>query len=559
MDKRLLVAGAALLALLLGAAAPIAAIAMMVMSLMGVQAANASGPCGPQGAGGDGVVVPSGPVRLPLAGKFTVTSEYGMRFHPVLHTPKLHAGIDFATIPVNGPVLAAKAGVVRSAAAAGAAGNLLVIDHGGGVATRYMHLTRFLVKAGDTVVAGQQVGVEGTTGRSTGPHLHFEVVINGKATDPRPWLTQQGVVVPPTRGTAVAPPAVAPGAPAAPGATTSTTTAATVSSSPAPSLSFTLLPGDPLVTPSGTASPVTGSLPAAVGIWRGEQVVNAARIIKAAQARGVGVWETTLAVNVAMSESSLENVDHGDAARGDTIGLFQEGPERGPYEVRMDPAGAAGIFLDYLLKVPGYRSLAPTIAAHKAQANADPYHYDPQWNDAVTMVATLTADPELLKSLPAGSGAAAPCAPGSGTSDLPPAPGSLPGLDGGPCPATTSPAEKGLHSTALRVMRCGAKAFPVIKTFYGTGGRPGPSDHPAGKAIDFMIEDYRSPTGRAYGWQVANWMRAHAQDLGIKYVIFDVKIWSPQRDGEGWRPYEHYLGNTDDTLAHRDHVHVSVN
>lgn len=538
MPKRLVVVVVAALAALVLLALPVLVVLVVMTSITGVQAAAAAGPCGPTGVGGQSVVVPSGPVRLPFTGDFTVTSEYGMRMHPTIHVYKLHTGIDFSPQPQYGPVLAAKAGAVQRVFTSAAEGNVVEIDHGAGLVTRYLHLSSTTVKDGGQVVAGQQIGLEGSTGRSTGPHLHFEVRINGAPTDPRPWLEAQGVRVPAKGVTATAPVA-----------------AATPSTVAAP----TVLGSGPASAATGTASAVVGALPTRVGSWQGEQVTNAAQIIRAAQARGMGTWETTLAVNVAMSESSLTNLNHGDAARNDTIGLFQEGPERGPYEQRMNAAGATNIFLDYLLKVPNYRSLAPTIAAHKTQANADPYHYEPLWNDAVQMVSTLTADPSLLKSLPAGAGAQAPCAPGSGSSDLPPAPGNLPGLDGGACPATTSPAERGLRPATLRVLRCGAKAFPGVKTFYGVGGRPGPSDHPSGLAVDLMIENYRTPQGRAYGWQVANWTRAHAHELGIKNVIYDARIWSPQRDGEGWRPYEHMLGNTDDTLAHRDHVHISLN
>lgn len=153
-----------------------------------------------------------------------------------------------------------------------------------------------------------------------------------------------------------------------------------------------------------------GDLPAAVGVYKGEQVVIAAQIIAAGEARGLDAKTITLAVMVGMGESSLTNVNHGDAARNDTIGVFQNGPERGPYDVRMDPAGAAGIFYDYLGRVKNYRELEPTIAAHKTQANADPYYYRPFWDPAVEMVATLSGVKDLTSVL-AASGAP-PCPPG---------------------------------------------------------------------------------------------------------------------------------------------------
>jgi hypothetical protein len=93
---------------------------------------------------------------------------------------------------------------------------------------------------------------------------------------------------------------------------------------------------------------------------------------------------------------------------------------------------------------------------------------------------------------------------------------------------------------------------------YGVGSRGGPSDHPAGNAVDFMIEEYRTPPGRALGWQVAEWMVAHHQTLGVKYVIFDMQIWSASQADAGWRPYTRYGPDPDDNLAHRNPLHVTV-
>ena len=73
-----------------------------------------------------------------------------------------------------------------------------------------------------------------------------------------------------------------------------------------------------------------------------------------------------------------------------------------------------------------------------------------------------------------------------------------------------------------------------------------------------MIADYQSPAGQALGDAVADWCRDHATQLGITYVIWNAHIWSVARDAEGWRPYAHPSGATDDTSLHRDHVHVSV-
>lgn len=338
-----------------------------------------------------GTVMPAGgPVRMPVTGAYKVTSEFGMRHNPgqINHGQyRLHAGIDLAPVAVGGPIVAASAGVVSSTPTSTGGGNMVVVDHGGGLVTKYLHLASRSVVTGDQVWAGRQLGVEGSTGNVSGEHLHFEVEVNGKPVDPRPWLTAQGLIVPAPGGSGLAP-AVAE---VAGDGEVGQVVGGQIG--PAP-----LTPGGDL----GLAQPVVSALPAQVGAWKGEQVTNAAYVIKAGQARSLDVWTITVAVMTAMAESSLTNVAHGDAVRADTIGLFQNGPERGPYEQRMDPTGAANIFYDYLLRVPGYHDLEPTIAAHKAQRNADPYHYESRWPDAVQMVATLTDDPQLLANLPAG-------------------------------------------------------------------------------------------------------------------------------------------------------------
>jgi cell wall-associated NlpC family hydrolase len=334
-----------------------------------------------------GAVAPmGGPVRFPLAGRFVVTSEFGVRANPgqVNHGEvRLHAGIDLQHVDGPGQVVAASAGVVSGTPVEEqGGGNMVVVDHGGGLVTRYLHLADVGVEVGDVVWAGRALGTEGETGNSAGRHLHFQVEMSGRPVDPRSWLTEQGLSVPPTNAAGVGGPVVAidPGA--------------------SPLLPVAPAPLAPTSAPGATAG-LVGKLPAQVGVWKGEQVSNAAQVIKAGQDRGLDATTITIAVMTAMAESSLRNLAHGDAVRNDTIGLFQEGPERGPYEQRMDPYGAAGIFYDYLLRVPNYLELEPTIAAHKAQANADPYHYEPRWPEAVQMVSTLTDDPELLADLPA--------------------------------------------------------------------------------------------------------------------------------------------------------------
>jgi Membrane proteins related to metalloendopeptidases len=115
-----------------------------------------------------------------------VSSEYGYRIHPVHGTSRLHAGIDIAG---GGPIVAAKSGTVTVAGYHFSLGNYVKIDHGGGISTVYGHMQSDLrVSAGQSVSAGQQIGTMGTTGTSTGVHLHFEIHQNGSPVNPRNFM-----------------------------------------------------------------------------------------------------------------------------------------------------------------------------------------------------------------------------------------------------------------------------------------------------------------------------------------------------------------------------------
>ena len=113
-------------------------------------------------------------------------SGYGYRTHPIFGTQRLHAGVDIGA-PTGQSIIAAAAGRVVSAGWRGGYGLAVVIDHGGGLATLYAHQSRLHVGSGEVVSAGQQIGEIGSTGQSTGPHLHFEVRENGAPRDPMAW------------------------------------------------------------------------------------------------------------------------------------------------------------------------------------------------------------------------------------------------------------------------------------------------------------------------------------------------------------------------------------
>lgn len=115
------------------------------------------------------------------------TSNYGWRTHPIFGTRRFHAGIDIGA-GYGAPIVAAAAGAVVSAGWQGGYGNTVVIDHGGGLATLYAHQSSIGVVAGQSVQRGQTIGAVGSTGYSTGPHLHFEVRVNGATRDPMQYF-----------------------------------------------------------------------------------------------------------------------------------------------------------------------------------------------------------------------------------------------------------------------------------------------------------------------------------------------------------------------------------
>ena len=127
------------------------------------------------------------PVRKPVTGEVDMSSPFGMRLDPFLGRPAIHTGIDLRG-EIGEPAHATAAGRVTIAGREGGYGNMVEINHGNGLATRYGHLSKILVKVGQTVHIGEVIGLIGSTGRSTGPHLHYETRINGEAVDPQKFL-----------------------------------------------------------------------------------------------------------------------------------------------------------------------------------------------------------------------------------------------------------------------------------------------------------------------------------------------------------------------------------
>jgi murein DD-endopeptidase MepM/ murein hydrolase activator NlpD len=127
------------------------------------------------------------PVRRPTIGETDVMSSYGVRLDPFLRQPAMHTGIDFRG-ETGDAVLASAAGEVVQAERNGGYGLMVEVDHGNGLASRYAHLSAMAVTVGAKVKAGDLIGRIGSTGRSTGPHLHFEIRSNGDTTDPQRFL-----------------------------------------------------------------------------------------------------------------------------------------------------------------------------------------------------------------------------------------------------------------------------------------------------------------------------------------------------------------------------------
>jgi murein DD-endopeptidase MepM/ murein hydrolase activator NlpD len=127
------------------------------------------------------------PYRKPVVGEVEFTSGFGIRTDPFLGRPAMHTGLDFRAA-MGDPVRATANGKVASAGWAGGYGRMVEIDHGNGLSTRYGHLSEIGVKVGDPIKIGQVIGAVGSTGRSTGPHLHYETRIDGEAVDPQKFL-----------------------------------------------------------------------------------------------------------------------------------------------------------------------------------------------------------------------------------------------------------------------------------------------------------------------------------------------------------------------------------
>jgi murein DD-endopeptidase MepM/ murein hydrolase activator NlpD len=127
------------------------------------------------------------PIRKPLEGEADLVSGFGIRQDPFTGSPAMHTGLDIRGEPGD-PVRAAADGTVTAAGWSGGYGRVVDIDHGNGLSTRYGHLSAIDVRVGQSIKTGQVLGKVGSTGRSTGPHLHYETRLRGEAVDPQKFL-----------------------------------------------------------------------------------------------------------------------------------------------------------------------------------------------------------------------------------------------------------------------------------------------------------------------------------------------------------------------------------
>ena len=293
-------------------------------------------------------------------------------------------------------------------------------------------------------------------------------------------------------------------------------------------------------TPSGavdTKAASAASLSAA-------QVGYARTIWQVGEEMGAGDRGGVVGIATALQESTLRNLSYGDR---DSVGLFQQRAGWGSVATRMDPRASARLFYAALLKVPGWKGMTVTGAAQAVQRSAFPDAYAKHEKAATGLVALFES------KAPSGSTEAA-AAMGSAMCG---------NADAAQCPTTGMGIEAGLTPDALRVLRCLKQRWPQLTSFSGIGNRPSnvDRDHQEGRAIDAMVADYKSAGGQQLGDTIASWVVANQSRLGVRYVIWDARIWNVQRSSEGWRTCGSqascYAG-PDDSAAHRDHVHISV-
>lgn len=266
-----------------------------------------------------------------------------------------------------------------------------------------------------------------------------------------------------------------------------------------------------------------------------EQAENAALISAVAVGRGLPARAATIALATAYQESKLYNLDSGDR---DSAGLFQQRPSQGwgTHAQVTNPYYATNAFYNALQKIPGYQEMRVTEAAQEVQRSGFPEAYAGHEADARVLASALTGYSRHAFSCRFGD---------------------TPGR------ASTKLTGSGLTHRADVVRRevdevfgnppMGGFAPGGVKTGHMTG-----SAHYDGRAVDVFVRPV-SPANKTRGWAIAQYLVAMADRLSIRTVIFDDRIWTADRSGDGWRPYDPpESSGSRVVLEHRDHVHVDV-
>lgn len=307
---------------------------------------------------------------------------------------------------------------------------------------------------------------------------------------------------------------------------------------------------------SPTAAAPKAQLPASITVQAGrdqiklgaEQIQIAATTISEGKALNIPPRGWVVAIAAAGAESGIKNLTGGDR---DSLGPWQMRPSQGwgtPAQIRNVQLAARAFYglADHtnnpgLVDVDGWETtMSISQAAQAVERSAFPDAYQRWEQPARTIVEQLAGSVEAGTGIN-GSG----CDTGSTGGDLT-----------GTCPPSNMPAENRLTPDALLTLRCVHQQFPAITSFGGVRPDRFP-DHPSGRAVDIMIPNYKQGSGKALGNQIASWLKTHKRELGVQYVIWNGQIWNTERDGEGWRPYSG-ASSPSDSLAHRNHVHVTV-
>lgn len=491
-------------------------------------------------------VLPAGDLIFPMAkGTATPTSPYGPRWG------RTHRGQDWGA-PHGTPMYSIAAGKVLFAGPASGFGQSIWIEHninGETWTSQYGHMpsaTKY-IKTGQEVKAGQRIADIGSEGFSTGPHLHFQIhkgaTKTGNTQDPMKWLKDRGAkeINPPGKNATIR--------------NTSILSGTTEFIAPFISTAIhNLWLNNGYITNVGVISKYDK--------LSAEQKENSKIIISVGKEMGFNSWGWTVALGVAMQESQLININYGDR---DSLGLFQQRPSQG-WGTRAqitDPRYASKKFYEGLKKIKGWENMPLTVAGQAVQRSGYPNAYA-KWEPLAKDI-VLALEDEVVAGHGSNGGGGMDCSNGSTS-----------GIPMGECVDQASPAienvmrasgpgYKAAQPDTLRVARCVYGTFQSrgIKSILGPGQRPNKSDHTEGKAADVMIPNWNKSEGNQLGNDVALFVQKNHKELGVTYIIWDVKIWHVNRDDpnlplDKWRPYTHPNGNANPTVRHEDHVHVSV-